>query len=220
MTAPEPGDQVRRLMAAWHALAENDGGLELLGEPVAQQEFEVFEREHDLQVPAELRSLFTLSGGGLEVRTLSIAFFGFPPPTVEEVGLDDPFPAIDQFRVVGSNLGNDGWAVWLPRAGAMPSAPLIVIREYNFDDVIIAADDAVEFLTLETAAGLLLATPGAEQALDALAVPEHLRRRDVPESDRLDDLTRWVSAGRQIRYHARRDGTTLAALIAALEAPP
>jgi hypothetical protein len=86
-------------------------------------------------------------------------------------------------------------------------------------DVIIAADDAVEFLTLETAAGLLLATPGAEQALDDLAVPEHLRRRDVPESDLLDDLTRWVSAGPQIRYHAGRDGTTLAELIAALEAP-
>jgi hypothetical protein len=152
------------------------------------------------------------------IDALSLAVYQWPSPPVEEIGIGDPSVASDQLRVVGGNLGSDAWAVWLPRGGRRRHpVPLLVIREYNFDDVVVAADDAVKFLTLETAAGVLLDPDLADRALDVLGVPDSVRRRGIPEPDLLDGLTRWSSAGRESRYHARRHGAKLTELTSALE---
>lgn len=120
--------------------------------------------------------------------------------TLSEYGLElDPEQEPRQLRVFGGDLGESVWAVWLSPAEAPAArAPVIVSIEHNADALVIASSGIAEFLKFETAAGILF-EPGesAEEALDALQLPRHLRRQPTP----YDELAEWADPTLGARNH-------------------
>jgi hypothetical protein len=177
--------------------------------PVDEAEFQSFERERGLHVPAPLRALWEVDRQGLEVTDLGIAIHGWPPTTLSEGDLPvDPKREPRQLRLVGGDLGDDVWAVWLPPLNSSAPSPVIVVRDYDEDDLVVAASGLAEFLRLETAASLLLnPPPGADAAVDALDVPSDLRDTGLGWEDLMSELMRWADPRLgSLGSYTRREG--------------
>ncbi len=214
------------LPAAWLAIRDACEDVYFFGEPVPEAEFDAFESRHGLRVPPDVRSVFRLARG-LELTDQGIALYGWPPATLEdfyspERPEDPPFPLPEglppQLRILGGDLGEERWAVWLPgRDTRATTTPVVVIREEDFDHLVVF-DSVVPFLTVATATGLLDFGDYVEEALDALGVPEPLRRPETPEQrELLDALVQWATEGRERRYWGGKAGITAARLAEAME---
>jgi len=182
--------------AAWQAVARAGGEFYLLadGAPVDEAEFRQFELDQKVQIPAPRRALYEIDRLGVEVTDLGIGVGGWPPRMLSEWEMPvDREREPRQLRWIGGDLGENVWAVWLPPVGSSLPSPVIVVRDYNDEDLVVAASGLVEFLRLETAASLLLASPpGAGEALDVLEVPGELRGGGLDMPELLAELTRWA----------------------------
>jgi hypothetical protein len=218
---------VTDLPAAWLAIRDACEDVYFHGDPVPEEEFDAFESRHGLRVLPDLRSVLRLARGGVELTDQGIALHGWPPQTLEdffspERPEDPPLPLPDelppQLRILGGNLGDDVWAVWLPgRDTRRVSTPVVVIREHDFDDLVVF-ESVVPFLTVATATGLLDSDDHVEEALDALGVPERLRRPETPEQpELLDALVQWATEGRERRYWGSKGGITAGRLAEVME---
>jgi hypothetical protein len=218
---------VTDLLGAWTAIRDACEDVYFRGDPVPDDEFDAFEARHGVWVLPDLRSVLRLARGGVELTDQGIALDGWPPKRPrdhfaperpEEKSPELPEDLPPQLRVLGGNLGDDVWAVWLPaRDTHATSTPVVVIREHDFDDLVVF-DSVVPFLAVATATGLLYCDDDVGDALDALGVPERLRRREIPESELLDALAEWGTEGRERRYWGGKPGIAAARLAAALGA--
>jgi hypothetical protein len=217
---------VTDLPAAWLAIRDACEDVYFSGDPVPEDEFDAFEGRHGLRVLPDLRSVMRLARGGVELTDQGIELYGWPPATLEdhfspERPEDPPLPPTDelppQLRILGGNLGDDVWAVWLPgRDTRATTTPVVVIREHDFDDLVVF-DSVVPFLAVETAAGLLFSDDHVEQAFDALGVPERLRRPGIPDQELSDALAEWGTEGRERRSWGGKAGITAARLAEVME---
>jgi hypothetical protein len=209
---------VADVLAAWSAIRDARGDVYFLGESVPDAEFDAFEDRHGLSLPPDLRSVLRLARGGVELTDQGIALNGWPPPTPDDFGLPQlPEHVPPELRIVGSNLGDDAWAVWLPpRETRADATPVVVIRDYNLDDLVVF-DTVLPFLALATAMGLLESGDPSAEALDALKVPETLSRSWTPERQLLDELAGWATDGREPRHWEVKAGTRLEELRQAVE---
>jgi hypothetical protein len=217
---------VTDLPAAWLAIRDACEDVYSGGDPVPEDEFDAFESRHGLRVLPDLRSVMRLARGGVELTEQGIELHGWPPLTLqdffkperpEDRPLTIPEDLPPQLRILGDDLGDDVWAVWLPRRDTCAAVtPVVVIREHDFDDLVLF-DSVVPFLTVATATGLLDADGRVEEALDALGVPERLRRRETPERELLDALAEWGTKGRERRYWGGKPGVPAARLAEAME---
>lgn len=191
------------------------------GEPVPVGDFGAFESKTGLSLPRDLRSVIGLARGGLELTDVGLALHSWPPLTVADYGLPELPPDVPpELRVIGGDLGDDVWAVWLPRSGeAEQATPVVVIRDHNIEDLV-RFDTMLPFLAVATANGLLhgLVDEDADksEALDALGVPDRLRREKMPEREGLDALAQWATDGRERQHWWRKEGTELPAVAARL----
>lgn len=96
--------------------------------------------------------------------------------------------------------------MWLPgRDTRAATTPVVVIQEEDFDHLVVF-DSVVPFLTVATALGLLDPEDRVEKALEALGVPERLRRPETPERELPDALAQWATEGREPRHWGGKAG--------------
>ncbi len=133
--------------------------------------------------------------GGIELTDLSIAVHPWPPESAVPYGIEEQsdFPLTDQLQVFGGNLGDDVWTFWLQRGQLSQPSPVLVIADHDAYSIH-SAGELAQFLTLETAIGLVLAEPdpAVTAALTALKVPEGLRAGSTEETQLVDALARWA----------------------------
>jgi hypothetical protein len=201
------------LLAAWDAIPDTFDKY-FLGEPVADGEFDAFELEHGLRVPEEARAVLRLAREGIELGEAGVAIHGWPLETLADFGLPELPPNVpSRLRVIGGNLGDDVWAVWLPLPGESDERmSVVVIREHDLYDLV-PFDGLGGFLRFETAFGLLFADhDDLEHALDELGVPPRLRRRGESVGEVVDELSAWATGDRERVPPARKAGIPLPAL--------
>lgn len=208
---------LRAVLAAWKAVADAGVDVYVLGDegPVEDAEFDRFESDAGLAVPPPLRAMHEMARDGLEVADLGIGIHGWPPATLSELGI--PVEAgrePQELRCLGGDLGEDVWATWFRPPGSRLPSPVIVVREHDPDDLVVAASGLLEFLRCETAAGLILESPpGADEALDALGVPGEVRTAASDWQETLNELMSWSDPALEaLGPYTERPGVTLDAV--------
>jgi hypothetical protein len=202
------------VVAAWSVVRQIFDDVYFDGEPVPARDFDAFEARTGLSLPPDLRGVLGLARGGLELTDVGIALHSWPPLTAADHGLPELPPDMPpELRLIGGDLGDDVWAVWLPRLGrAEDPTPVVVIRDHNIEDLV-PFDTVLPFLAVATVAGLLdpLFDEDADtnEALDALGVPDHLRSEEMPERELLDAVAVWATDGREQHHWWRKEGTSI-----------
>jgi hypothetical protein len=182
------------VFAAWSILVAEDPEEAALDAPLPDDRFDQFAAAYGAPVPPELRALYEISSGGIELLDGSIRINPWPPLPATSYGIQEtagPLPA--QLQVFGSNGGDDAWAFWLTALPGHP-CPVLVLQDHDAEGIVFASGSIASFLRLETAACLLLdeRTDTATRAADALGVPPRLRAGGLGEDALLDDLAKWA----------------------------
>jgi hypothetical protein len=185
------------ILAAWSTLAS--AGHEVYASPddtLSAADVAAYEAAtNGGRLPIEIRTLYEVSRGGLELPTLGVGINPWPPQTATGYGVErrEGHPLPDQLHVFGGNLGDDVWTFWLRRGEIADETTVLVIGDHDAASIR-SAGDPVRFLALETAVALVMAErdTAVELALDALGVPDELRDASRPESEIVGDLAGWA----------------------------
>jgi hypothetical protein len=217
--------ELERVVAAWRLSAASDE----LAKPASEETIAEAERALGRPVPDGLKTLYRFSngmgplGGNLTV----VPLLDTERADGEEIGLvnlgdrlrswDWPIP--DEVLVFGGNGGDDQFGIWYP-SGAPADGPTPVVMVGSIFEpgcLALAGTDLPKFLLAWSGYYLALLDAPTE-ALDALGLPDSLRRIDADGS--LAPYFRWADPAlpdpEPDPYSQRMDAGGVAAVIEGL----